>query len=98
MKRGRRTLPWTSTSAWSVPEMDADRVIVSDAEAAGIAFSADGASLAAICRDAKLRLWNVRTGALERTVAWEKDDTSVSLSPGAGLLGAVGKDGSVKLW
>ena len=75
-----------------------DRVIQSDAEVGTVAFSADGSTLAAMCRDDKVRLWDVRSGALKRTLPWEKGDAGVSLLSPADLLAAVGADGSVKIW
>ena len=74
-----------------------DRVIASDAEVGSVAFP-DGSTLAGTCRDGKLRLWDVKSGALKRSFPWNKGDTAVSLSSSAGLLAAVGKDGSIQSW
>ena len=75
-----------------------DRVIASDAEVGAIAFLADGSTLAGSCRDGKLRLWDVRSGALKRSFPWDKGDTVVTISAGAGLLAAVGKEGGIRTW
>src|SRR5207245_9868035 len=95
--RGRllRNLPQESLKMQTLP---GDRVIQSDAEVGTVAFSADGSTLAAMCRDDKVRLWDVRSGALKRTLPWEKGDAGVSLLSPADLLAAVGADGAVKIW
>ena len=71
-----------------------DRVITADAEVGAIAFLADGKTLAGVCRDGKLRLWDARSGALKRSLAWNgagTKDALVTLSPAAGVLATVGK-------
>ena len=73
-----------------------DRVIQSEAEVGGIVFSLDGSTLAANCRDGKVRLWDARSGALKRTVPWEEGDMGFTLLPD--LLASVGKEGSIKAW
>ena len=50
--------------------MAQDRQITADAEISTVAFSAEGQLLAGICRDGKLRQWDVRSGALRRTLGW----------------------------
>jgi WD40 repeat protein len=75
-----------------------DRVIASDAEVGDIAFSADGKTLAGVCRDGKLRLWDARSGSLERTLAWDAGDRAVTLPNPADLLAAVGSEGGIKIW
>jgi WD40 repeat protein len=77
--------------------MAAAREIVSESETGGLTFAPDG-SLAAICRDGKVRVWDARSGSLARTIAWDAEDTAVTLPAGAGVMAAVGKDGRIKLW
>jgi WD40 repeat protein len=83
-----------SCGAQSTP----DRVIQSDADVGNLAFSADGATLAANCRDGKVRLWDPKSGALKRTVPREQGDMAVSLPSPADVLGAVGSEGIIRIW
>ena len=75
-----------------------DRVIQSDAEVGDLAFSPDGGALAGVCRDGKVRLWDSRSGALQKTVAWDPGDAGVTLAERADTLASVGKQGGIKLW
>lgn len=83
-----------SCGAQSTP----DRVIQSDADIGNLAFSADGNTLAANCRDGKVRLWDPRSGALKRTVPREQGDTSVTMPSPADILGTVGSGGIIRVW
>ena len=80
-------------SAQSTP----DRVIQSAADVAKLAFSLDGSTLAANCRDGNVRLWDARSGALKRTIPQERGVSSVTLASPADLLGAVGSEG-IRIW
>jgi WD40 repeat protein len=73
------------------------RIIQSDADVSSVAFTRDGASLAADCRDGQVRIWDVRSGALKRSVRREEGDTAVALPSPADLLGIVGKGGSIRI-
>ena len=73
-----------------------DRVIEGGAKVNSIAFTSGGETIAGLCGDGKLRVWDARTGELKRTQALDKADKSLSLTP-AGLSG-VGPDGVVKFW
>ncbi len=73
-----------------------DRILESESEAESVAFSKDGSLLAAGCRDNRIRVWNLRSGALERTVA----DASTNLLAAGGHFAKVAADGkvTVKSW
>ncbi|MEO7651313.1 MAG: hypothetical protein ABIZ80_12680, partial [Bryobacteraceae bacterium] len=75
-----------------------DRVIASESEVGAVAFSADGNTVAATCSDNKVRLWDTRSGRLNRSMPWDAGDTSITLPSGYGLLATVDKEGSIKLW
>jgi WD40 repeat protein len=75
-----------------------DRVITSDAEVRLVSFTSDGRMLAGTSMDGKLRLWDVGSGELKKSFAWDQGDLGVTLSGPAGLLASVDKDGNVKLW
>jgi WD40 repeat protein len=83
-----------SCGAQSMPE----RVIQSDADVGALAFSADGNTLAANCRDGKVRLWDPKSGALKRTVPREQGDSALTLPSAADVLGAVGSEGIIRIW
>ncbi|MCA9145987.1 MAG: WD40 repeat domain-containing protein [Planctomycetales bacterium] len=62
-------------------------------------FSPDGDHLATTSQDGSVRLWNVATGKLVRTLLQVKDPTyDVAYSRDGGLLAAVGDDGFVRIW
>ncbi len=73
------------------------RVIKSDADVNSVAFSADGALVAADCRDGQVRLFDVKSGALKRSVKREEGDTAVTLPSPADLLAIVSKGGGVRI-
>src|SRR5947209_16965414 len=65
----------------------------------GVAFSPDGTVLASCSRDKTIKLWNVRTGKLERTLTDHTADVyDVVFSPKGDLLASSGRDKTIKLW
>ena len=50
--------------------MAQDRVVSSEAVVGAVAFAPDGKILTGLCVDGKLRQWDVRSGAVRKTVAW----------------------------
>ncbi len=69
------------------------------AEATDAAFSPDGALAAVVSLDGRLRLWNVRAGALlAEVVAHGGAATGVAFSPDGARLATVGADGRTRLW
>ena len=75
----------------------ADRVLQSDSEVVTVAFTADGAALAATCRDGNVRIWDARSGSLRKSFAWDKGDGAIVLPNTFGLLATAGSDGSIKV-
>ncbi len=67
-----------------------DRILESQSEVESVAFSKNGALLAAGCRDGKIRVWNLASGALERTV----EAKGANLLAAHGHFSTVGADGS----
>jgi WD40 repeat protein len=76
----------------------ADREISSEADVDALAFSKDGGTLAGLCRDGKVRLWDSKSGALKKSVAPDKSDSLPSLASEADVMAAVAKDGAIKIW
>ncbi|MDX1982865.1 MAG: WD40 repeat domain-containing protein [Bryobacteraceae bacterium] len=74
-----------------------DRVIQSDSEVTAISFGADGSSLAALCRDSKIRVWNVKSGALAKTWEREADDAAAMFAGPRGQFATIGKDGRIRM-
>ncbi len=62
------------------------RIITAEADVREIAFSRDGSSLAGLCADNQLRLWDVRSGSLRKSVAFGKDESPAAMPSGRGLL------------
>src|SRR4051794_27754956 len=76
---------------------ESERTIQSEADVNSVAFSADGALVAADCRDGQVRLWDSRSGALKRSVPREEGDVAVTLPSPADVLGIIGKAGSIRI-
>jgi WD40 repeat protein len=55
-----------------------DRTISSEAEVRAVAFAPNGKVLTGLCADGKLRQWDVQTGAVRKTIAWGKDESSAA--------------------
>ncbi|HTL58579.1 MAG TPA: serine/threonine-protein kinase [Candidatus Limnocylindrales bacterium] len=68
-------------------------------EAYSIAFSPEGRFLAAACGNGQVRIWNLATEQLERTLAAHSNYAfSVAFHPDGHRLASVGADGRVSLW
>ncbi len=64
-----------------------------------VAFSPDGDTLATGSEDGKVRLWNVKSAALEQTLTGQGGDvTSLSFSPDGETLASGGTNKTVILW
>jgi WD40 repeat protein/ABC-type branched-subunit amino acid transport system substrate-binding protein len=66
-----------------------------------VAFSPDGVWLATATqgRDDPIRVWDARTGALQRSLAGHQDIVwSVSFSPDGGRLVSASRDGTARIW
>lgn len=102
----KRAILWTAPSAWKLertlgdidhPELFSDRVLALD-------FSPDGQLLAAgggiASRSAELKLWNVTSGQLVRTLPQAHEDTvfAVKFSPDGQHLATASADRMVKVF
>jgi WD40 repeat protein len=76
--------------------MTGDRVLQTESEVTSVSFSADGGSLGAICKDGKIRLWDLKSGAVTRTWDREKDATLLFAGP-RGQYAVIGADGRLSL-
>jgi WD40 repeat protein len=74
-----------------------DRVITSDSVVGSLRFSADGTSIAATCEDGKVRVWDTKTGKLQRALAFDKEAGAVALSNDGDLLAAAARDGGIQI-
>ena len=64
-----------------------------------IALSPDGATVAAACADGMVRLWDISTGKLVRTLdGHAKGARAVAYSPDGAVLASGGFDGVIRLW
>jgi WD40 repeat protein len=78
--------------------MNGDRVISSDALLTGLEFSRDGASLIGVGQDGNVRLWDVNSGQMRRTLSPEAGYRGTSLASDGEVFAAVGRDGSIAVW
>jgi WD40 repeat protein len=63
-----------------------------------LAYSADGAQIAAINSDVVLQVWDVETGRVKKSGRSKKPATAVALSPGINDIGIASFDGAVEIW
>jgi WD40 repeat protein len=64
-----------------------------------VAFSPDGRLLASGSYDKTIKLWDVATGSLVRTLSGHTDDVySVAFSPDGRLLASGSGDETIRLW
>jgi WD40 repeat protein len=74
-----------------------DRLIQSDGNVLVVTFGQDG-SLTAVCDDAKLRTWNAKSGALQKTVPLGKQDKAPGVfSSDGGVLAIAGPDYAIHM-
>jgi len=73
-----------------------DRTLSADVNIGAIVFSADGKLLRGLCQDNKLRSWDIASGAIRQTLAFEDGDLAPVFT--ANGLTTMGKDGSLKTW
>jgi WD40 repeat protein len=64
-----------------------------------VAFSADGASLAAACSDGVIRLWDVSSGDLRLTLSGHTEAVRrLAFTPDGRTLASLGEDSVLNLW
>ncbi len=78
--------------------MAADRVLSTEAVVFDLAFTSVPGLIAGACSDGKARVWDLATGAVKQTIAWDQGDRVRAMPPGSDVLTAVGKDGELKSW
>src|SRR5262249_5064402 len=91
-----RAVIFLALAAWG-SALAADRVIQSDSEVGRLAFTTDGSALSASCRDGKVRLWDVQSGALKRTTAEEKGAGALTLLSPGNFFALIAGEGGVKV-
>jgi WD40 repeat protein len=86
---------WIALAAGSV--LAQDRTISSDAEVRAVAFGRDGKVLTGLCGDGKLRLWDVRSGAMRKALAWSKDESTAAFPQEGDVFATTGAGGIITL-
>src|SRR5947199_61923 len=75
-----------------------DRTLSSEANVQAVAFARDGKTLTGMCADGKLRQWDLQSGAVRKTVAWEKDESIAAFPPEGDLYATTRTGGIITLW
>ncbi len=75
----------------------AERAIQSESEVGVVEFSPDGSSVAGLCKDKKIRHWDVRSGELKKTITLEKATSSPALASTDTITTMI-EDGSLAMW
>ena len=88
---------WLIAALASAETLPGDRTISAGSVVNSVNFTADGKSIAANCRDGKLRLWDARTGELQRTLPLEKGVSGVMLARQSDTFAGV-EAGKIKVW
>jgi serine/threonine protein kinase/WD40 repeat protein/Flp pilus assembly protein TadD len=68
------------------------------ASAAGVAWTRDGATLATVCNDGKIDLWDAATGARRATIDGHTAGLNAAFHPAGTLLSSNGWEGRLRLW
>jgi WD40 repeat protein len=66
--------------------------------AESLAYSPDGRRLACICGEGLIKIWDVKSGQLLRTLTDDKFFTSVAFNPNGAQIASGDFDGNVKVW
>jgi WD40 repeat protein/tRNA A-37 threonylcarbamoyl transferase component Bud32 len=97
-RRGGLAAPGPGSTPWqsppTAPPSEEHRV-----EVAAVAYSPDGATLAAACSDGVIRLWDVSSGDLRHTLSGHVGGVSrLAFAPDGRTLASVGDDNALILW
>lgn len=74
-----------------------DRTVTSEAPALLVRFVDAGKSLAALCGDGKLRVWDTQSGTLLRTFAKDGMSTRAAFVPGESSVASITDSGSIRV-
>src|SRR4051812_37040076 len=75
-----------------------DRTLSSEAPAWLLAYRDGGKTLAALCGDGKLRVWDAQSGVLRQTAGKEPLSAPGTYVRGADQFATLTRDGSIQLW
>mgnify|MGYP000860164802 FL=1 len=88
-----------SVKLWSVPERrELFTLEGHSADIHAVAFSKDGSMLASGGIDPVIKIWDVKSGQLIRSLSSGEGVMDITFSPDGSLVASAGCDGTVKLW
>jgi WD40 repeat protein len=74
-----------------------DRVISSEADVRAVAFAPGGKILTGLCVDGKLRQWDVQSGKVRKTLAWENGESTAAFPLEGDVFATTGSGGIIML-
>lgn len=75
--------------------MAQDRVVSSEADVRAVVFAPSGNILTGLCVDGKLRQWDVQSGALRKTVPWDKGEAISAFPQEGDVIATTGSGGII---
>lgn len=88
-----------NTKLWEIATGALVQTFVGDARIFSVAFSPDGQLLAGACDDKSIKVWDVHTGELKRSLVGHVNSViSVAFSPDGKTLASRSNDMTMKLW
>jgi len=88
-----------SIRLWDVASGDTRLVLPKSGLVTNLAFSPDGKSLAAVGQDARITLWDSRSGSITQVInSHQSDVNAIAFSPDSKTLAIGGQDAQIDLW
>jgi len=94
----KRTDPQTEFELWSLADASLDATLVVAGTPALTALDSSGSRIAVADFDRAVRIWDMQSGELVAQIDLEKQPSSIELTAGGDVLGAVFGDSGASVW